>query len=127
MIPRESDFGRAAHDERVTVRIGLWLGVAFAICFVTGVLSHAIQHPPAWFVWPSRPVEAYRIIQGLHVVSGVAAVPLLLAKLWTVYPKLFGRPLVRSLPHALERLSILVLSGAAFFELATGLFNTAQN
>ena len=52
---------------------------------------------------------------------------MLLAKLWSVYPKLFGRPLVRSLPHALERVSILVLSGAAFFELVTGLFNVAQN
>lgn len=52
---------------------------------------------------------------------------MLLAKLWTVYPKLFGRPLVRSLPHAIERASILLLSGAAFFQLATGLFNSAQN
>jgi hypothetical protein len=97
------------------------------LCFVTGLLSHAIQKPPSWFVWPANPVDLYRITQGVHVISGVAAIPLLLAKLWSVYPKLFGRPLVRSLPHALERLSILVLSGAAFFELATGLFNVAQN
>jgi DMSO/TMAO reductase YedYZ molybdopterin-dependent catalytic subunit len=69
----------------------------------------------------------YRVNQGLHVLSGIAAIPLLVAKLWTVYPKLFGRPVVRSLSHALERGSILLLSGAAFFELVTGLFNSAQN
>jgi DMSO/TMAO reductase YedYZ molybdopterin-dependent catalytic subunit len=69
----------------------------------------------------------YRVTQGLHVLAGIAAIPLLVAKLWTVYPKLFGRPVVRSVTHALERVSILVLSGAAFFELVTGLFNSAQN
>jgi DMSO/TMAO reductase YedYZ molybdopterin-dependent catalytic subunit len=125
--PREEDFRAPAHNEKVTARLGLWLGVAFLLCFVTGLLSHAVQHPPAWFVWPASPVNLYRVTQGVHVLSGIAAIPLLLAKLWSVYPKLFGRPLVRSLPHALERLSILVLSGAAFFELATGLFNVAQN
>lgn len=125
--PREADFRGAAHDEKVTARIGVWLGVAFLLCFATGLVSHAVQKPPAWFVWPAEPVNLYRVTQGLHVLSGIAAIPLLLAKLWSVYPKLFARPLIRSLPHALERLSILVLSGAAFFELTTGLFNTAQN
>jgi molybdopterin-dependent oxidoreductase-like protein protein len=125
--PREEDFRAPAHDEKVTARLGLWLGIAFLLCFLTGLLSHAVQKPPAWFVWPASPVNLYRITQGVHVLSGIAAIPLLLAKLWSVYPKLFARPLVRSLPHALERLSILVLSGAAFFELATGLFNVAQN
>jgi len=125
--PTEEDFRAAAHHEKVTARIGLWLGIAFAVCFLTGLLSHFIQRGPAWFYWPTSPVNLYRITQGLHVICGIAAIPLLLAKLWSVYPKLFGRPLVRSLPHALERASILVLSGAAFFELVTGLFNTAQN
>ncbi len=117
----------AAHSERVTSRIGLALAVTFTLCFVTGLLSHLIQHPPSWFGWPSRPVWLYRFTQGTHVVSGIASIPLLLAKLWSVYPKLFERPVIRDLPHALERLSILVLSVAAFFELATGLFNIAQN
>lgn len=126
-IPAEQDFRSAAHDERVTARIGLWLGIAFGACFVTGLLSHFIQRGPAWFYWPPAPVDLYRITQGVHVIAGIASIPLLLAKLWSVYPKLFGRPLVRSLPHALERASILVLSGAAFFELVTGLFNVAQN
>jgi DMSO/TMAO reductase YedYZ molybdopterin-dependent catalytic subunit len=120
-------FRAAAHDERVTARVGLWLGIAFGVCFVTGLLSHLVQRGPSWVYWPAAPVNLYRVTQGLHVLSGIAAIPLLLAKLWSVYPKLFERPLVRSLPHALERGSILVLSGAAFFELATGLFNVAQN
>jgi hypothetical protein len=120
-------FKSLVHDPRVTSRVGTWLGIAFTICFVTGVISHFIQHPAAWFYWPSRPVNLYRITQGAHVISGVAAIPLLIAKLWTVYPKLFERPAVKSALHALERISILVLAGAAFFELASGTFNAAQN
>lgn len=132
MIPRlrpptSADFGSAAHHESVTSRIGLWLGIAFATCFVTGLLSHAIQHPPEWFFWPSRPVNLYRVTQGLHVITGIAAIPLLLAKLWSVYPLLFSTPRLRSLVHAIERASILSLVAAAIFELVTGLFNIAQN
>jgi hypothetical protein len=125
--PSEEDFKGAAHDEKVTSRVGLWLGITFGICFLTGLLSHFIQRGPAWFYWPSEPVNLYRVTQGLHIICGVAAIPLLLAKLWSVFPKLFGRPLIRSLGHALERGSILVLSGAAFFQLVPGLFNSAQN
>ncbi|MCP3801510.1 molybdopterin-dependent oxidoreductase [Allokutzneria sp. A3M-2-11 16] len=114
-------FRSPVHDERVAAKLGLWLGVAFGLCFVTGLLSHGIQYPPSWFTWPTRPVNLYRITQGVHVISGIAAIPLLLAKLWSVYPKLFGRA------HILERGSILVLVCAAFFELFTGLFNVSQN
>ncbi|HEX9335197.1 MAG TPA: molybdopterin-dependent oxidoreductase, partial [Pseudonocardiaceae bacterium] len=46
---------------------------------------------------------------------------------WTVYPKLFSRPLIKSPVHAIERGSILLLSASAFFELVTGLFNIFQN
>lgn len=115
------------HSVAVTSRLGLVLAVTFTTCFVTGLISHLIQHPPSWFAWPSRPVELYRVTQGLHVISGIASIPVLLAKLWNVYPKLFARPVVRSVAHALERASILVLSASALFELTTGLFNVAQN
>jgi Oxidoreductase molybdopterin binding domain len=125
-VPTEARFARPAHDPRVTVRVGLWLGVAFGVCFVTGLLSHSIQHPPGWFDWPTRPVSLYRITQGLHVISGVAAIPLLLAKLWSVYPLLFARPVVRSVAHAVERGSVLLLIAAASFELITGLLNVFQ-
>lgn len=123
-MPREADFGAPAHDVRVAARLGLALGVTFGLCFATGLLSHAGQHG-SW--WPTRPVDFYRITQGVHVLSGVVAVPLLLAKLWSVYPLLFARPVVRSVWHALERTALFVLLAAAFFELATGLFNSAQS
>jgi hypothetical protein len=64
------------------------------------------------------------------VISGTAAVPLLLVKLWTVYPKLFAQLPRRAhrelLLHLLERGSIAVLVSAAIFQLATGLSNSAQ-
>ena len=58
--------------------------MGFAACFATGLLSHAIQHPPGWFHWPARPAGLYRITQGTHLVTGFALVPLTLAKLWVV-------------------------------------------
>lgn len=102
--------------------------MAIAVCFVTGVISHYLQHPPYWLadVLPSRPSWGYRVNQGLHVSSGIAAIPLLFAKLWTVYPKLFVWPPLRSVRHALERLSVAVLVASAVFELFTGLLNTVQ-
>jgi DMSO/TMAO reductase YedYZ molybdopterin-dependent catalytic subunit len=125
--PAETDFHSETHHRSVTSRVGLWLGIMFTVCFVTGLLSHAIQHPPSWFFWPSRPVNLYRVTQGVHVISGIASIPLLLAKLWTVFPKLFSRPVARSIVHAIERGSILLLSASAFFELVTGIFNIFQN
>ena len=111
---------------QVTARVGVWLGVAVAVCFVTGLLSHFIQHPEPWFFWPTRPVWLYRLTQGLHVVSGIAAIPLLVVKLWSVWPKLFERPYIGGLLRQVERASILVLVGAIIFQLSTGLMNIAQ-
>ncbi|NJC72041.1 molybdopterin-dependent oxidoreductase [Planosporangium thailandense] len=115
-------FRSVNHDVSVSARLGRWLGVAFALCFLTGLASHAVQHTE--LPWPTRPVGLYRVTQGVHVLSGVAAVPLLLAKLWSVYPKLFERPRLRTLP---ERGAVLVLIAAAFFELVTGGFNVAKS
>ena len=123
---REGAFHSALHDERTTSLIGTALGVAFATAFVTGLISHELQHPASWFPLPTRPVWFYRFTQGLHVATGLASIPLLLAKLWTVYPKLFAWPPVKSLVHGLERLSILVLISGAIFELITGLLNVVQ-
>lgn len=110
----------------VTARVGVALGVAVVVCFVTGMLSHFIQHPQPWFWWPTRPVWLYRFTQGLHVASGIAAIPLLVVKLWSVWPKLFERPLVGGPARAVERASILVLVSAMLFQLSTGLLNIAQ-
>ena len=110
----------------VTVRVGVWLGVAVAVCMATGLISHLVQHPQPWFWWPTRPVWLYRFTQGLHVISGIAAIPLLVVKLWSVWPKLFAAPLIGGVTRQLERLSILVLVGSMIFQLSTGLLNIAQ-
>ncbi|MDQ0306880.1 hypothetical protein J2S46_001436 [Kitasatospora herbaricolor] len=125
---REGAFGSALHEPRTAVVIGRWLGAALLTCFLTGLLSHLLQEPPTWLRdhLPTRPVDGYRVTQGLHVISGLAAVPLLGAKLWTVYPRLFEWPPARSAAHALERLGIAVLVGSMLLELFTGLLNTLQ-
>ena len=89
-------FTGSRRDERTASLLGVALGVTFGVCFVTGVLSHLIQDPPSWFQWPSRPAGLYRVTQGVHVATGLASIPLLLAKLWVVYPKLFTWPPFRS-------------------------------
>ncbi|MFE2142585.1 molybdopterin-dependent oxidoreductase [Streptomyces sp. NPDC059456] len=121
-------FRARLHDARTATALGRPLGLAFAVCFATGVLSHFFQHPPVWLAdrLPSRPYWGYRFTQGLHVVSGTAAVPLLLAKLWAVYPRLFAWPPLRSVRHALERAAVAVLVAAGVFELFSGLLNTFQ-
>ncbi|MYV96118.1 molybdopterin-dependent oxidoreductase [Streptomyces sp. SID1034] len=125
---RPPTFRGRLHDARTATSIGRWLGAAIAVCFGTGLVSHYLQHPPDRLVdvLPSRPLWGYRLTQGLHVATGIAAIPLLLAKLWTVYPRLFAWPPVRSVRHALERLSVAVLVAGALFELFTGLLNTVQ-
>jgi hypothetical protein len=130
-ILRRGPFRRDAFASRLrsswlTTRLGLALGVCFGVCFVTGLLSHAIQHPPSWFAWPARPVALYRVTQGVHVATGLAAIPLLGAKIWSVHPKLFAWPPFRTIGHALVRLSVVVLSLAAVFQLVTGLLNIAH-
>jgi hypothetical protein len=111
------------HDERSAAVLGAALGVAFTICFVTGVLSHLIQDPGGWFAWPARPAGLYRVTQGLHVTTGIVSIPLLLAKLWVVYPKLFEWPPVRSVSHAVERLALVPLIGGALLLVFTGIAN----
>ena len=113
----------ALRDERTAAVLGIGLGVSFSICFVTGVLSHLVQDPGGWFHWPARPAGLYRASQGLHVTTGLMSIPLLLAKLWVVFPKLFEWPPVRSLAHLLERLALLPLIGGGLFLAFTGVAN----
>ena len=105
-------------------------------CFATGLLSHAAYNPDLghnglfdpgldiyFFEWPVRPSWLYALTQGLHIVSGLAAIPILLAKLWAVIPQLFERPAVRSVAHALERAGLALLVGGSLFVFATGILN----
>ncbi|MEF9886593.1 molybdopterin-dependent oxidoreductase [Streptomyces sp. P9-A4] len=123
----------------LTAVFGLVLLVGVTVLFVTGLLSYAAYNPDlaavndqtpdkGWlgfylFSWPTSPYWLYRLTQGVHVVLGVVLVPVLLAKLWSVIPKLFAWPPVRSPGHALERLSLLLLVGGAGFEFVTGILN----
>jgi hypothetical protein len=125
-LPTEKSFPSPLHHPRVATVIGRWLGTVVAICFLTGLYSHFLQDTPSWLPVPSRPANLYRVTQGLHVLSGIVAVPLLLAKLWTVYPKLFGKLNPKALGPTIERLSILVLVSSLALELFIGFVNTLQ-
>jgi DMSO/TMAO reductase YedYZ molybdopterin-dependent catalytic subunit len=123
---QEGAFSSSLRSTRLTSQLGIALAVAFTICFLTGLTSHFIQHPPSWFWWPSRPAGLYRFTQGLHVITGLASIPLLGAKLWSVYPRLFEWPPARSILHAIERASIAVLVASALFQLIGGVLNIAR-
>ncbi len=128
--PTPDAFTSRLRSPAVAARLGVWLGVSFGLCFVTGLVSHYAQLPSHPLPFPTSPSWGYRLTQGLHVTSGIAAIPLLLVKLWSVLPNLFeGLP--RRDPRALllsalERASIAVLVASSIFQLATGVANAAQ-
>ncbi|NYG07922.1 hypothetical protein BJ986_002409 [Phycicoccus badiiscoriae] len=123
--PVPADFSSPLHDRTVVARLGLWLGSAFTVCFLTGLLSHLHQHPVTWLPIPTGPSWGYRVTQGVHVASGTASVPLLLAKLYSAYPRLFTRPVLGSPVVMLERASIAVLVGSSLLMVSTGVANVA--
>ncbi len=129
-FPTPELFTSRLRSPYVAARIGVWLGVCFALCFVTGLISHYSQEVSQPIPFPTNPAWGYRLNQGLHVATGIAAIPLLLVKLWTVYPRLFaGFPLGnlrKMVVVGLERASIAVLVAAGIFELVTGLLNSTQ-
>ena len=106
-----------------------------SIVAVTGFLSHVAYAPdlrgnaivpadlPLNFGWPTAPSWLYAVTQGLHVNVGLAAVPLLLAKLWSVMPRLFAWPPIASPAQAVERLSIALLVASTVFQFVTGIMN----
>jgi DMSO/TMAO reductase YedYZ molybdopterin-dependent catalytic subunit len=121
----------------LTSVFGLVLLVTLPIVIITGLLSYiaygpqlgqAIPDDVGWlrlpvFSWPTRPSWLYRLTQGLHVCLGLVIIPVVLAKLWSVIPRLFVWPPARSIAQALERLSLLMLVGGALFEIVTGVLN----
>ncbi len=121
----------------LTSVFGLVLLVALPIVVITGLLSYIAYAPqfgqaiPAnvgWlrlpaFTWPTRPSWLYRLTQGVHVGLGLVIIPVVLAKLWSVIPKLFVWPPARSIAQLLERLSLLMLVGGLLFEIVTGVLN----
>lgn len=125
MARTQALFASPARTARTTVVVGRLLASAFLVCFVTGVYSHLLQEPLPGLRFPTWP-GLYAFSQGLHVTVGIAIFPLLLAKLWTVYPRLFVWPPVRSAAELAERVSIAVLVSAALLEPTIGLINTYQ-
>lgn len=121
----------------LTSVFGLVLLLALPVVIITGLLSYAAYAPrfgqafPAhvgwlrlpYFDWPTRPVWLYRLTQGVHVGLGLILIPVVLAKLWSVVPKLFVWPPARSLAQVVERLSFVLLVGGILFEIATGVLN----
>lgn len=119
--------------------LGLVLLAGITVLFVTGLVSYAAYNPGLspvndktpgkgilgfyLFDWPTHPHWLYRLTQGIHVTLGITLVPILLAKLWSVVPKLFALPPARSVAHALERISLLLLVGGVLFEFVTGILN----
>ncbi|MFJ5208902.1 molybdopterin-dependent oxidoreductase [Streptomyces nigra] len=123
----------------LTSLLGAVLLVGVPLLFVTGLLSYAAYNPDLsplndktpdkgllgfyLFAWPTRPYWLYRVTQGVHVTVGVALIPVLLAKLWSVIPRFFALPPVRSVSQALDRLSLLFLVGGGLFTFLTGVLN----
>ena len=124
----------------LTTLLGSLLLGGVTVVALTGFLSHAAYEPgvgsnaivdpgrdlPLGIGWPAAPAWLYGLTQGLHVNVGLAAVPLLLAKLWSVIPRLYVWPPIASPAQAIERASIALLVASAVFEFATGIIN-AQN
>jgi len=138
--PFQPGFWRSPlRSPRLTAILGLVLLVGLPVVAITGLLSNDAYQPGLGgnalgrdtggpldfylFGWPSSPSWLYAFTQGLHVTLGLALFPVVLAKLWSVIPKLFEWPPVRSPAHALERATLALLVGGALFEFVTGILN----
>ncbi len=121
----------------LTSVFGAVLLACLPLVIVTGLLDYMAYGPQfgqarptdvGWlrlpfFDWPTRPSWLFRLTQGVHVGLGLVLIPVVLAKLWSVVPRLFVWPPARSIAQVLERLSLLMLVGGILFELATGVLN----
>ncbi|HEX5191888.1 MAG TPA: molybdopterin-dependent oxidoreductase [Solirubrobacteraceae bacterium] len=125
----------------LTATLGRVLLCGLPIVMITGLLSNAAWDPRFaanaqgqdrvlgpfdiyLFAWPAHPGWLYAVNAGIHVGLGLALVPVVLAKQWSVLPRLFIWPPARTPAHALERLSLVFLVGGIYFEFVTGiLFN----
>ena len=123
---RQHAYQSPLRDERLAAWLGATLGILFTTCFVTGLYSHLHQHPLSWLPVPSRPAGLFRFTQGLHVASGIASLPVLLAKLWVVWPRFVSFPPGRRIADAVERLGVLALVTGGIFQVFSGVANIAQ-
>ena len=120
----------------LTSFLGTLLVPGITVIALTGFIDHWAHYPelagnsevglggdiPVLFHFPaSWPSWSYAVTQGTHVTLGLIVLPLVLAKLWSVMPKLFQRPVVKSVAGALERISLLGLVASVLVEFATGI------
>jgi hypothetical protein len=115
-----------SRNPRMAVLLGRLLGSAFLICFATGIYSHFLQDPLPWMLLPTRPTALYQLSQGVHVTAGIACFPLLLGKLYVVFPRLFQTPPIKNFAGLLERASIALFVASSLVQITTGLLNTYQ-
>ena len=108
----------------LTSVFGSMLLIGLPVVILTGLLSYiaygpqfgqAIPNDVGWlklptFDWPSRPSWLYRLTQGVHVGLGLIIIPVVLAKLWSVIPRLFAWPPLRSVAQ-LDRAAVAVDAG----------------
>jgi DMSO/TMAO reductase YedYZ molybdopterin-dependent catalytic subunit len=121
----------------LTSVFGFLLLISLPLVILTGLLDYIAYGPqfhqaiPAhvgflhlpYFHWPNRPAWLFQLTEGMHVGLGLVLVPVVLAKLWSVMPKLFAWPPVRSAANLLERLSLIMIVGGIVFEMVTGILN----
>jgi hypothetical protein len=115
-----------SRNPRMAVVIGRLLAIAFLLCFGTGIYSHFIQEPLPWMAFSTRPIWLYQVTQGTHIVAGILCFPLILAKLYSVFPELFQIPPIKGPVNALERGSIALFVAASLVQIVIGLLNTYQ-
>jgi hypothetical protein len=123
---RQGAYTSPLRDERLAAVLGASLGILFSVCFVTGLYSHLQQHPQSWLPIPARPAGLYRLTQGLHVAAGIASVPVLVAKLWLVWPRFVASPPVKRASHFVERVGLFPLVAGGIFMAFSGVANIAQ-
>ncbi|MCV7443764.1 molybdopterin-dependent oxidoreductase [Mycobacterium paraense] len=122
----------------LTSVFGLVLLIGIPIEFLTGLASYAAYNPGFrsndpnpkhglfglyLFDWLTSPGWVYRLTEGVHVMLGLALVPVVLAKLWSVMPKLFAWPRRPSVAQVLERASLILVVGGVAVEMTTGILN----
>lgn len=123
---RQGPYRSALRDERLAAILGASLGILFSICFVTGLYSHVQQHPLSWLPIPARPAGLYRFTQSLHVVAGIASMPVLVAKLWVVWPRFVAFPVAKRASQVVERIGLFPLVAGGIFMTFSGIANIAQ-
>ncbi len=120
----------------LTSFLGTLLVPTVIVMALTGFISHWAYHPellgnatinpaediPVFLQFPaSWPSWDFAVNQGIHVTLGFMMVPIVLAKLWSVIPKLFQRPIARSAAAALERVTLVLLVTSVLVEMASGI------